>query len=80
MRHLHGEAEVPLRLRISLAFGLFQAVMPVIGYLAGLSIRDLIQSVDHWIAFSLLAFIGCKMIYESLFMDGNGRGWMPMTL
>ena len=60
-------------LRISLAFGLFQAVMPVIGYLAGLSIRDLIQSVDHWIAFSLLAFIGCKMIYESLFMDGNGK-------
>lgn len=60
-------------LRISLAFGAFQAIMPILGYLAGLSIRALIQRFDHWIAFFLLAFIGCKMIYESLFMDGNGK-------
>ena len=72
-----GISMVKLRLRsalrISLAFGSFQAIMPVIGYLAGLSIRALIQSIDHWIAFSLLAFIGCKMIYESLFMDGDEK-------
>lgn len=60
-------------LRISLAFGGFQAIMPVIGYLAGLSIRSLMESVDHWIAFALLAFIGFKMIYESVYMDGDGK-------
>lgn len=72
-----GISMVKLRLhsalRISLAFGAFQAVMPVVGYLAGLSIRTLMESIDHWIAFFLLAFIGCKMIYESLFMEGDGK-------
>ena len=72
-----GISMVKLRLRsalrISLAFGSFQAIMPIVGFLAGLSIRGLIQSFDHWIAFSLLAFIGCKMIYESLFMDSDEK-------
>jgi len=52
--------------RIALFFGLFQAFMPLIGWLAGLSLRDFIASIDHWIAFILLSFIGCKMIYESI--------------
>jgi putative Mn2+ efflux pump MntP len=51
--------------RIALFFGLFQAFMPIIGWLAGLSLKDFIASVDHWIAFGLLCLIGCKMIYES---------------
>ena len=51
--------------RMALAFGLFQAIMPVIGWLGGLGLRKYIQDYDHWIAFVLLAFIGCKMIYES---------------
>jgi putative Mn2+ efflux pump MntP len=46
-------------------FGGFQALMPVIGYLAGLGFEDIIRDVDHWIAFGLLAFIGAKMIYDS---------------
>jgi manganese efflux pump family protein len=54
-------------LRIALFFGGFQALMPVIGYFAGLSIRSLISSFDHWIAFGLLLFVGARMIYESLF-------------
>jgi putative Mn2+ efflux pump MntP len=45
-------------------FGGFQMLMPVIGWAVGLSLADLISSVDHWIAFGLLAFIGVKMIYE----------------
>ena len=46
-------------------FGGFQAFMPVIGYFAGLSFRELIMGIDHWIAFSLLTLIGLKMIYDS---------------
>lgn len=51
--------------RLSFHFGLFQFLMPVIGWLAGLSVQKFIQHYDHWIAFVLLAFIGGKMIYES---------------
>ncbi|KON31771.1 hypothetical protein AC477_03830 [miscellaneous Crenarchaeota group-1 archaeon SG8-32-1] len=53
-------------LKIGFFFGTFQAVMPTIGWLAGLSIINLISEVDHWIAFGLLALVGTRMIYESL--------------
>ncbi len=46
-------------------FGGFQMLMPVIGWFAGLSLKDVIMGVDHWIAFGLLTFIGAKMIYDS---------------
>jgi putative Mn2+ efflux pump MntP len=49
-----------------LFFGFFQALMPVIGYFAGIYFVDKIQNFDHWIAFVLLGFIGGKMIKESL--------------
>lgn len=39
--------------------------MPVIGWLAGLGLKDIIMGIDHWIAFGLLGFIGAKMIYDS---------------
>ena len=45
------------------SFGAFQAFMPVIGWLAGLTFIELIASFDHWVAFGLLALIGGKMIY-----------------
>ena len=41
-------------LKIALFFGTFQALMPVIGWVAGVNVIDLISGVDHWIAFSLL--------------------------
>jgi putative Mn2+ efflux pump MntP len=47
-------------------FGGFQMLMPVIGYYAGLSLREVIMGIDHWIALGLLTFIGLKMIYDSL--------------
>ena len=46
-------------------FGAFQMLMPVIGWLAGLGLEELIIGIDHWIAFGLLAFIGSRMIYDS---------------
>jgi len=51
--------------RTALTFGGFQAAMPVIGWLTGMTVRKFIQDYDHWAAFCLLAAIGCKMIYES---------------
>lgn len=52
-------------LRIALFFGGFQALMPVIGWFAGVRLRSFITGVDHWIAFGLLLIIGIKMLYES---------------
>ncbi|MDF2819647.1 MAG: hypothetical protein K0R15_88 [Clostridiales bacterium] len=46
-------------------FGVFQAGMPLIGYLLGTQFQDKITSIDHWIAFLLLSFIGANMIRES---------------
>ncbi|MBI5286205.1 MAG: manganese efflux pump, partial [Deltaproteobacteria bacterium] len=53
-------------LRIAFFFGLFQAVMPVIGWLAGLNLREAISGIDHWVAFGLLVAVGGKMIYEAI--------------
>lgn len=54
------------KFRLAWHFGLFQAFMPVLGWLAGLTLVEYIEPVDHWIAFGLLAVIGGKMIYEAL--------------
>lgn len=54
-----------------LYFGGFQALMPVIGWLLGRQFESLIKSVDHWIAFALLALIGANMIRESFKKDDN---------
>lgn len=46
-------------------FGLFQAVMPLAGYLLARFFRQWVEQVDHWLAFALLCLIGCSMIAES---------------
>lgn len=51
--------------RFAFHFGLFQAFMPVIGWLAGKSVVSYISLWDHWIAFALLAFVGGKMVHEA---------------
>jgi len=51
--------------RLSWHFGLFQALMPVIGWGAGTTIRGLIEHWDHWIAFGLLFLVGSNMIVAS---------------
>lgn len=53
-------------LKIALCFGIFQAIMPLLGWLFGLGFRGYLTAIDHWIAFILLGFIGGKMIYEAL--------------
>jgi len=55
--------------RLGFHFGLFQALMPVMGWLAGLTVQRWIADYDHWIAFGLLGFVGGKMIYEAIRAD-----------
>lgn len=50
---------------ISFSFGLFQALMPMIGWQATMLIGNFIHTIDHWIAFALLSYIGWKMIKDS---------------
>jgi len=50
---------------MAFAFGFFQALMPFIGWMFAKSFSHLIESVDHWIAFAILAFLGGRMIFES---------------
>lgn len=52
-------------LSVGLWFGGFQALMPLIGFYVGIHFSDLVSSVDHWIAFVLLAIIGFGMVKES---------------
>ncbi len=73
--------------RLAWHFGLFQALMPIIGWVAGRSVRPLIESWDHWLAFTLLTVVGGRMIYEALRSDGHDarrsdptRGWSLVVL
>lgn len=47
-------------------FGVFQAVMPLIGWAVGRQFASIVTSVSHWIAFALLAFVGIKMLVEAI--------------
>lgn len=52
---------------IAFLFGLFQALMPLIGYFIGDQFIDYIASFDHWVVFAVLGAIGFKMIYDGIF-------------
>ncbi len=52
-------------LRLAIHFGLFQGIMPVLGFMAGSAFADEIAAWDHWIALGLLGFLGGKMLWES---------------
>jgi putative Mn2+ efflux pump MntP len=73
--------------RLAWHFGLFQAMMPIVGWLAGTSVRPLIERWDHWLAFILLAVVGGRMIIESLRSTDDEplstdptRGWSLVLL
>ena len=51
--------------RLSFHFGLFQFMMPIIGWLLGKNVLSFVERYDHWVAFGLLFVIGAKMIYEA---------------
>ena len=57
---------------MALAFGFFQALMPLLGWIGASFFRHLIENIDHWIAFAILAFLGGRMVLES-FKDEDCR-------
>ena len=61
-----GEATLKKAVIVGLYFGLFQAGMPLIGYIAAYQITDAVSSAGSWIAFGLLCFLGIKMIVGGL--------------
>ena len=61
-----GKATVRQKFRLSFHFGLFQFLMPVIGWIAGTKVVAITHDYDHWIAFIILLIIGIKMIKDSV--------------
>ena len=59
-------------LKMALAFGVFQGAMPLLGWVLGISFESYIKSIDHWVAFILLGFIGFNMIKG--FFDDRKEG------
>ena len=57
---------------MALAFGFFQALMPLLGWIGASFFSHLIENIDHWIAFAILAFLGGRMVLES-FKDEDCR-------
>lgn len=67
-------------MKISFSLAFFQGMMPVLGWLAGHQVKNYIESVDHWIAFGLLAIIGLKMIIESFKHESVRKQINPLNL
>lgn len=63
---LHRKLNFVGILRIAATFGVFHIIMPLIGFFSGKALSVYVASVDHWIAFVLLGFVGGKMIYEAV--------------
>jgi manganese efflux pump family protein len=61
-------------------FGIFQAIMPLLGWLSGIKLQRFISEIDHWIVFVLLLFIGCKMIYEAFKIEEVEKKTDPMDV
>ncbi|MCD8182426.1 MAG: manganese efflux pump MntP family protein [Bacteroides sp.] len=67
-------------LTMAFFFGLFQAVMPLVGWLCASSFSHLIESIDHWIAFAILAFLGGRMVRESFKDEDCKHEYNPTSL
>lgn len=72
-----GLADLPLTrrrvFRLAFHFGLFQALMPALGWAVGRAVHRWVGQVDHWIAFALLAFVGGRMIWGALHASDEER-------
>jgi len=72
--------------RLAFHFGLFQGVMPIIGWLFGYTIEPYVKDFDHWVAFGLLAFVGIRMLRSGLSKNQDeskqdpSRGWTMVLL
>jgi putative Mn2+ efflux pump MntP len=86
-----GLADLPLTgrrvFRLAFHFGLFQALMPALGWAAGRAVLRWVEPIDHWVAFGLLAFVGGRMIWGAQRADraerkagDTTRGWSLVML
>lgn len=72
--------------RLAFHFGLFQFIMPVLGWIAGTTILHYIAAYDHWVAFGVLGFVGLRMIISGFNPESNdekndpSRGWSLVLL
>lgn len=72
--------------RLSFHFGLFQFIMPIVGWLIGEQTVKLLQDYDHWVAFAILSFLGAKIIWEAVrgaqkeITKDISRGWSLIGL
>ena len=73
--------------RLAVHFGAFQAIMPAVGWLAGRVVHKYIAAFDHWVAFGLLAIVGCKMLWGALHGESDTKtagdpttGWTVLVL
>ena len=77
---VYRQLHVKHALRMAVFFGGFQAVMPLLGSLAGLSAKDYIVDYDHWVAFGILGAVGGKMIYESFKIKSVEDNYDPANI
>ena len=67
-------------LTMAFFFGLFQAIMPLLGWIGASTFSHLIESLDHWIAFVILAFLGGRMVRESFKDEDCKKEYDPKSL
>ncbi len=77
---VYKQLKIKQALRMAIFFGGFQALMPLIGALAGLSVKEYIADCDHWVAFGLLSAVGGKMIYESFKIKPTNEALDPSNI
>lgn len=65
---------------MAISFGFFQALMPLLGWIGASFFSHLIESIDHWIAFGILAFLGGRMIMESFKDEDCKHEYDPTSL
>lgn len=70
---LLGKPSPAASLRMSFSFGFFQFMMPLIGWSAGRTVSGFVESLDHWVAFVLLLFVGGQMIFEAFRKKEAGK-------
>ena len=67
-------------LQMAFLFGLFQAMMPIFGWFAATQFAHLVENIDHWIAFGILAFLGGRMIINSFKEEEEKQSYNPAKL
>lgn len=77
---VYKQLKIKHAFRMAAFFGGFQAIMPLIGSLAGMSIKEYIAGFDHWMAFALLSAVGVKMIYESFKITRTEENFNPENI